>query len=181
MATPHVSGAVAFAAMNFPNETVFQRVQRVRAGVDVVSGLQGRVQTGGRLNLQKVVDADGNGLPDWWEQQYFGALTGTDPNADPDKDGATNLSEWLAGTNPLQAASAFRILSVQRTNQDVRITWSTVGGHNYVLQSAPGIVGGVTNFTDLSAISVDGTNEATTNFLHLGGGTNRALFYRVRQ
>ncbi|MGH7993286.1 MAG: S8 family serine peptidase, partial [Limisphaerales bacterium] len=29
MATPHVAGAVAFAAMNFPNETVTQRVQRV--------------------------------------------------------------------------------------------------------------------------------------------------------
>src|SRR6266404_494284 len=181
MATPHVSGAVAFAAMNFPDETVLQRVQRIRAGVDVIPGLQGKVQTGGRLNLQKVVDSDGNGLPDWWEQQYFGTLTGTDPNADPDQDGANNRAEWLAGTNPLQTSSAFRILSVQRTNQDVRITWNTVGGHNYTLQNAPGLGGGATNFTDLSAISVDGTNEGTTNFLHLGAGTNRALFYRVRQ
>ena len=47
MATPHVSGAVAFAAMNFPSETVTQRVQRVLANVDVVPGLQGLVHTGG--------------------------------------------------------------------------------------------------------------------------------------
>ena len=79
MATPHVSGAVAFAAMNFPGETVTQRIQRVLANVDVISGLKGKVRTGGRLNLQRIVDTDTNGLPDWWELQYFGHLTGTDP------------------------------------------------------------------------------------------------------
>jgi len=37
MATPHVSGAVAFAAMNFPKDTVANRVKRVLDSVDVVS------------------------------------------------------------------------------------------------------------------------------------------------
>ncbi|MDD2710647.1 MAG: chitobiase/beta-hexosaminidase C-terminal domain-containing protein [Verrucomicrobiae bacterium] len=45
------------------------------------------------------VDADGNGLPDDWEQRYFGA-TGTDPNADPDGDGRTNLQEYQMGSDP---------------------------------------------------------------------------------
>ena len=98
MATPHVSGAVAFAAMNFPSETVTQRIQRVLANVDVISGLSGKVRTGGRLNLQRIVDTDANGLPDWWELQYFGHLTGTDPNADPDHDGMSNL-QGMAGRN----------------------------------------------------------------------------------
>lgn len=47
------------------------------------------------------VDANHNGLPDAWEQA-FGV---TDPQGDPDGDGATNLQEYLAGTDPLDAAS----------------------------------------------------------------------------
>lgn len=47
-----------------------------------------------------VTDADGNGLPDAWEQQYFGH-TGVDPNADSDGDGLTNTQEYAAGSNPL--------------------------------------------------------------------------------
>jgi subtilisin family serine protease len=105
MATPHVSGAVAFAAMNFPSETVTQRIQRVLTNVDVISGLNGKVRTGGRLNLQRIVDTDTNGLPDWWELQYFGHLTGTNPNADADHDGMSNLARngWREPTRPTPA------------------------------------------------------------------------------
>jgi len=52
MATPHVAGAVAFVAMYYPNETVAERIHRISAGTDTVTGLQTRVATGGRLNLQ---------------------------------------------------------------------------------------------------------------------------------
>ena len=48
-----------------------------------------------------VVDANHNGLPDAWEQA-FGV---NDPQADPDGDGATNLQEYLAGTDPLDPLS----------------------------------------------------------------------------
>ncbi len=65
MATPHVTGAVAFAAMNFPNESLAQRKQRILASVDVKPGLQGKVRTNGRLNLDRVVDANQDGVPDW--------------------------------------------------------------------------------------------------------------------
>ncbi|BCX48260.1 hypothetical protein HAHE_21680 [Haloferula helveola] len=45
-------------------------------------------------------DSDGDGLPDWWEEE-----NGTDPfladaDADPDGDGATNLEEYAAGSDP---------------------------------------------------------------------------------
>jgi subtilisin family serine protease len=182
MATPHVAGAVAFAAMNFPTDTVAQRIQRIIASTDVVTALIGKTRTGGRLNLLKVVDSDGNGLPDWWEKQYFGVATGTNPAADPDGDGASNMAEFLAGTNPALGTSAFRLLSVTRTNQNLQITWSTVGGHSYVVQQASRLTGGGTNFVDISpVISISGTNEGTTNYLVIGAATNSATFYRVRQ
>ena len=53
------------------------------------------------------VDSDGNGLPDAWEIENFGRI-GVDPQADPDGDGATNLMEYLAGTDPNDPSSVFR-------------------------------------------------------------------------
>jgi subtilisin family serine protease len=143
MATPHVAGAVAFAAMNFPAETVAQRIQRVLANVDTVAGLQGKVITGGRLNLLRIVDTDRNGLPDWWEQTYFSRLLGTDANADADHDGASNLAEWLAGTNPTNAASCLRLLAPSATaTNGIVLRWPSVAGKTYRLERATNLLAG---------------------------------------
>jgi hypothetical protein len=45
-----------------------------------------------------MVDADGDGLPDWWEQIHFGA--DVDPEGDADGDGLNNLNEYLSGADP---------------------------------------------------------------------------------
>jgi len=54
-------------------------------------------------------DADGDGIPDWWEEQYFGSITNCAPNADPDGDSLPSLLEYLADTNPTNALSVLRI------------------------------------------------------------------------
>jgi len=43
-------------------------------------------------------DADNDGLPDWWEDQYCNG--DCDPYADPDKDGLTNFNEFINNANP---------------------------------------------------------------------------------
>ncbi|MFQ5884459.1 MAG: hypothetical protein ACE5IO_05100 [Thermoplasmata archaeon] len=49
-------------------------------------------------------DSDQDGLPDWWELEYFGDLSyGADD--DPDNDGFTNLEEYEAGTSPIDSMS----------------------------------------------------------------------------
>ena len=51
-------------------------------------------------------DADGDGLPNWFEMVYFGRFpymstaTAAEPSADPDGDGATNIEEFCRGTDP---------------------------------------------------------------------------------
>lgn len=55
-----------------------------------------------------ITDADGDGMPDWWEVLYgldaSSVVTPDDarlgPYGDPDKDGLSNLSEFLARTDP---------------------------------------------------------------------------------
>lgn len=138
MATPHVTGAVAFAAMNLPDETVAQRIQRILTNVDVEASLQGLVATGGRLNLQRIADSDANGLPDWWERLYFGSLTGTDPGIDPDHDGMTNLQEFLGGTDPASAQDRLRISALAKLGGGAGFvfTWSCVEGRIYQVQYA---------------------------------------------
>lgn len=42
----------------------------------------------------------GNGIPDWWEDYYFG-MRGIDPLATPAGDGISNLMKYVLGLNPL--------------------------------------------------------------------------------
>lgn len=58
-------------------------------------------------NIDPDLDADANGLPDAWEEQYFSAQA-VDPLADSDGDGTRNLMEYLAGTNPTDRSSKFQ-------------------------------------------------------------------------
>jgi subtilisin family serine protease len=176
MATPHVSGAVAFAAMNFPSETVTQRVQRVLANVDVIPGLIGKVRTGGRLNLQRMVDTDANGLPDWWELQYFGHLTGSDPNADADHDGMSNLAEWLAGTNPTNASSCLQLIAIPSNNPNAFVvSWPSVAGKYYRLERATNLLTGFNSVVQTNIAATAPTNTVTDTAVLSGNDR----FYRV--
>ena len=49
-------------------------------------------------------DSDSDGLPDSWEIANFGSL-GYGANDDPDRDGFSNLQEYLAGSDPMNANS----------------------------------------------------------------------------
>jgi len=47
-------------------------------------------------------DSDADGLPDWWEDYWFGGVTNAAAWADPDADGLSNLEEYQGNSGPLQ-------------------------------------------------------------------------------
>ncbi|HEX5218627.1 MAG TPA: hypothetical protein VFZ59_03595 [Verrucomicrobiae bacterium] len=137
-----------------------------------------------RLTDLVILDSDSDGMPNWWEDEYGLDKNVADAAIDTDGDGASNIAEYHAGTQPNNYDSAFRIVSFQRETNNTRITWTTVLGKSYRVQTNAPVNGGLsTNFYDVSpliAAPTDG-NESTTNFVHVGAFTNApAGYYRVR-
>ncbi|MCS6772098.1 MAG: S8 family serine peptidase [Kiritimatiellae bacterium] len=52
-------------------------------------------------------DADQDGLPDWWESEYFGNPTNASPDALAAEGSYTLLEAWVADLNPLDPAASF--------------------------------------------------------------------------
>jgi hypothetical protein len=61
-------------------------------------------------NAYAYLDADGNGLPDWWEIQYFGT-NGLDPNSAPDGNSQSLLYDYQNGIDPLITMTGTRQFS----------------------------------------------------------------------
>ncbi len=118
-----------------------------------------------------------------WQNQYFRSSTNAQaqPGADPFGKGMSNTNQFLAGLNPTNPASVFKIISTTRNTTDVVIVWKTAGGHTNIVQ-ATGSVGYPTNFIDISdLIIIPGSGDATTNYVDGGGATNTpSRYYRVR-
>jgi hypothetical protein len=89
------------------------------------------------LDLQPppIVDADNDGMDDPWELDHFGTLA-RDGTGDYDGDGATDLAEYLTGTEPADPASAFRaeIHDSGVPGQGPAITWPIAWGKSYRVQ-----------------------------------------------
>ena len=129
------------------------------------------VDTGGRS-----FDSDGDGLPDWWEKLYFNDPRAANPLADADGDGQSNYAEFIAGSNPTDANSVFKVLALQATLQTngthVVIRWASFEGMTYSIWSATRAQGP----DSLVGANIPATPPANT-FIGTFGGTNG--FFRV--
>lgn len=107
-------------------------------------------------------DTDGDGLPDAWERANFNTLdfSGAD---DPDGDGISNSAEFQAGTDPMDATSAFRIVQLNRVGDgSLNLQWIGVAGHDYQLEMRASLTAGdwalfgnVITATSSQSMSVD--------------------------
>src|SRR5207249_4120365 len=91
------------------------------------------------VRLRLLRDDDNDGLPDAWEQQYFGNPTIAVASDDDDGDGFSNLAEYLAGTNPRDADSRLRITQIQADQgPGVTLAWPSVSNRIYTVERASG-------------------------------------------
>ena len=80
-------------------------------------------------------DTDADGLPDDWELRHFGNLA-QGPNDDPDHDGASNLQELAAHTNPSDSQSVLRLAISAQEGSLLSINWFAVLGVRYRIQTS---------------------------------------------
>lgn len=89
--------------------------------------------TAGRFNTG---DSDGDGMPDAWEEEHDLELhSPSDATADADRDGANNLQEYQAGTDPRDGGSMFAFTSVREERGAIWLRFHAVHGRTYSLQA----------------------------------------------
>jgi glucose/arabinose dehydrogenase len=79
-------------------------------------------------------DTDGDGMANDWEQDFFGNTTNGAASVDLDGDGFTNLQEFSANTNPTNALSALRIISIVPSGSGFQIGFASASNKLYRVQ-----------------------------------------------
>lgn len=78
---------------------------------------------------QSEPDSDGDGLPDSWEQQYFGGTTNANPIATA-SNGVNSVQEcYIAGISPVDPDEFFKITGQQNSI----IQWNAISGRVYTV------------------------------------------------
>jgi hypothetical protein len=110
-------------------------------------------------------DGDGNGLPDWWEQQHFGGM-GINPNAVCSNGVNTMIQAYVAGLNPTNSSARFGITNHARN----LIQWNAVSGRVYNVYWTTNLMNG------FQAMQTDCTGGAITDSTHSAADK---CFYKI--
>jgi PKD repeat protein len=131
-----------------------------------------------------------------WLNHY--GLTGANAlgTADPDGDGVNNNNEFLSGFSPINASAYAHVISIVRSNSDMRVTFLGANGDNTwtpgiasrtnVLEFTTGTPpnGNYTNNFVSTGVSMilSGGNGLGTNVtaVDVGGAIGATRYYRIR-
>ena len=92
---------------------------------------------------------------------------------DTDGDGLNNWREWIAGTDPTNAASVLQLASPSNSVSGITVTWQSVNTRTYFLQ-------GSTNLPVFTFIKSNLVGQAvTTSFTDTTATNDGPYFYRV--
>jgi hypothetical protein len=123
----------------------------------------------------------GDGLPDWWQNQYFNL---NNPNAAPGKDvtgtGQNNLFKYTAGLDPTNPASIFVLKIVAVTGQPTQkaLTWKPwASGRTYTPLYRTNLVSGA-SWGPLPSYTGPTTNSTEITITDTAA-SEKTKFYRI--
>ena len=118
-------------------------------------------------------DDDEDGLPNAWEETYFGNVFDGGPDTDSDGDGVDNWGEFLSGTDPNNPTSVFCVTTLSVDSFDA-IGFASSTERTYTIQFCADLDGG--EWEDLAS-GLPGAPGHTvfTN----AGNASQSGFYRV--
>ena len=161
--TTGIAATLVFQVLNDGGRDVLQPI--TVADLNVSSLEQGGVE------LRSIPVADSffkRAIGEWAANNAVGSTTGTDS----DKDGSSDLAEYLAGTDPQSQLSKFSVSEIQRPGGAVtRIQWATVRGIRYRVTTSTDlgnwslVVGSESEGTGaIEEIDISGTSGETKRF-----------------
>jgi len=119
-----------------------------------------------------------DGIPDSWRLRYFGSVNNllSQANADADGDGANNMAEFVAGTDPTDNSSNLKIISSRSSaqSQGCVIRWPSVAGKSYIIERSASMF--PPSWLPIATNSGSGSDMEFQD--SATGGNSR--FYRVR-
>ncbi|MEO7933317.1 MAG: LamG-like jellyroll fold domain-containing protein [Chthoniobacterales bacterium] len=113
-----------------------------------------------------------------WRLTNFGTVANVDAaadTADPDGDGWTNAEEFIAGTDPTNAASTLKISQLQMSGSNITVSFSTVSGKTYRVERSDTLENGSWTIVQGNIAGTGGTVQATD--VDAAGQAKR--FYRI--
>ncbi|MCG2681743.1 MAG: S8 family serine peptidase, partial [Kiritimatiellae bacterium] len=126
MATPHVAGAIALLAAEYPAEGVSTRIARILANVDANTSLAGKCVTGGRLNLYNAIIAT-----------VTDAITVTSPNGGENwQQGTSQNITWNSAGTIANVRIEYSINNGSSWN-DVIASTANDGSHPWTIPNTP--------------------------------------------
>jgi uncharacterized membrane protein len=161
--TTGIAATLVFQVLNDGGRDVLQPI--TVADLNVSSLEQGGVE------LRSIPVADSffkRAIGEWGANNAVGTTVGTDS----DKDGSSDLAEYLAGTDPKSQLSKFSVREIQRPGGAVtRIQWATVRGIRYRVTTSTDlgnwslVVGSESEGTGaIEEIDISGTSGETKRF-----------------
>jgi len=164
--TSGIAATLVFNVLNDGGRDVFQTISVTDLAVSYLE--QGGVE------LRNIAVSDAfyqRTIGEWATNNQVGSTTATDA----DKDGASDLAEYLAGTDPKSQVSRFSVREIRRPGGAVtRVQWATVKGVRYRVTTSTNLA----NWSPVSGSETDGTGTVTEVDIS-GSAEESKRFFRV--